>query len=153
MSFLKRHLGLAVLASELSHVFCCVLPTLVTVLGALANLGLATAAPGFILEIHEFLHAYEMPIIVFSGVMVVMGWAIHISSRRVDCHDTGCVHPPCTPKKDNNGRILVIATVLFAINLVVFFGIHRNVLGLEIFEKQDTHAEHEHHEHHEHIDE
>ena len=147
MSFLKRHLGLAVLASELSHVFCCVLPTLVTVLGALANLGLATAAPGFILEIHEFLHAYEMPIIVFSGVMVAMGWTIHLSSRRVDCHDTGCVHPPCTPKKDNNARILVIATVLFAINLVVFFGIHRNIFGLEMFATEQAHAEHEHHEH------
>lgn len=147
MSFFKRHLGLAVLVSELSHVFCCVLPTLVTVLGALANLGLASAAPGFILEIHEFLHAYEMPIVVFSGVMVVMGWMIHLGTRSVDCHDTGCVHPPCAPKKDNNARILVIATALFAINLVVFFGIHRNVFGLEMFASPDAHEEHDHHDH------
>ena len=44
----------------------------------------------------------------------------------------------------------MIATILFALNLVIYFGIHRNIFGLEMFRTnaalymqdnmQDTHA-------------
>lgn len=146
MSFFSRHLGWAVLASELSHVFCCVLPTLVTILGVLSNLGLATFAPGFIMDLHETLHAYEVPIVIFSGVMVVLGWMIHLRSTKIDCHDTGCVHPPCSSSKIKNARILQIATFLFALNLVIYFGVHRNVFNLDVFNK----VAEEHHEHDDH---
>lgn len=98
---LYKHVGWAVLVSELSHVFCCVIPTLVTVLSAFANIGLVVVAPdGILMRIHEALHEYEIPVIVFSGVMVVVGWVAHLASRTVDCHDTGCGHPPCTPPKE-----------------------------------------------------
>jgi len=144
---LHKHFGWAVLASELSHVFCCVLPTLVTVLGVLSNIGLIGAAPMMIERLHDTIHEYEVPIIIFSGVMVVLGWIVHGASREVDCHDTGCTHPPCGTKKKSNARILWVATLLFAVNLVIYFGIHRNVARLEIFE---THHEHEHDHAHEH---
>lgn len=133
MALFSRHIGWAVVVSELSHVFCCVLPTLITVLGALANIGLVSVAPHFILDIHDTLHAYESSIILFSAAMVCLGWGVHLSSMKVDCHDTGCTHPPCDPVKKKNARVLVIATVLFAFNLVIYFGIHRNVFGLEMF--------------------
>lgn len=144
---LRKHFGWAVLLSELSHVFCCVLPTIVTILGMLANIGLIGVAPGFITEVHETIHAYEIQIIVFSGLMVVLGWGVHLASREVDCHDTGCVHPPCSGTKTGNSRILVIASLLFAFNLVIYFGIHQNVLGLEMFETDQQHAEHHDHNH------
>lgn len=149
MTFFQRHLGWAVLASELSHVFCCVLPTLVTVLGALANIGLVTFAPHIIMDVHRFLHEYELSIIGFSAFMVAIGWIIHLASTKVDCHDTGCVHPPCTPQKNNNARILIIATLLFAANLIVYFGIHRNVLGLDMFRINADAYMHELHDGHE----
>lgn len=122
--------------------FCCVLPTLVTVLGALSNIGLVTIAPHFILDLHDALHEYEVPIILFSAVMVALGWGIHFGAANVDCHDTGCVHPPCGPQKNKNTRILVIATILFAANLVVYFGIHRNVLGLDMFRPKAAYSMH-----------
>jgi len=137
---IRKNFGWAVLLSELSHVFCCVLPTLVTVMGVLANAGLMSAAPGFLTELHETIHHYEIPLIIFSGVMVVLGWGIHLASSDVDCHNTGCEHPPCTPKKRNNSRILVIATILFAVNLFIYGGIHQNIFHLEIFETSGTHV-------------
>lgn len=144
---LYKHVGWAVLVSELSHVFCCVIPTLVTVLSAFANIGLVVVAPdGILMRIHEALHEYEIPVIVFSGVMVVVGWIAHLASRTVDCHDTGCGHPPCTPRKNWNSRILLGATLLFMVNMVIYFGVHRNVLHLDMFAVQAEEAEH-HHDH------
>lgn len=136
---LARHFGWAVLLSEFSHVFCCVLPTVVTLLSLLANAGLMGAAPAFLDELHDALHAYEIPIIAFSGLMVALGWAFHFASRRVDCHDTGCVHPPCDSRKSGNSRILIIATVLFALNIGIYFGVHQNIFGFERLEQTDEH--------------
>ncbi|MDY0029236.1 MAG: hypothetical protein RBR86_04750 [Pseudobdellovibrionaceae bacterium] len=140
MADIRKNFGWAVLLSELSHVFCCVLPTLVTVMGVLANAGLMGAAPGVLMDLHETIHHYEIPLIIFSGVMVALGWIIHLASTDVDCHDTGCAHPPCSPKKRNNSRILVIATVLFAVNLLIYGGVHQNVFHLEVFEAAGTHT-------------
>ncbi|MFA7276190.1 MAG: hypothetical protein WC043_05250 [Pseudobdellovibrionaceae bacterium] len=144
MQRLGRHLGTAVVLSELSHVFCCVLPTVVTVLGAFANIGLMGAAPGFLLEIHEVIHHYEMLIIAFSGMMIALGWAAHRLSRTVNCEDDGCCHPPCTPKKDRNFMILSVASVLFVFNLVIYLGVHQNIFDLAIFDVMDAHEGHHH---------
>jgi hypothetical protein len=147
MSKLHRHLSIAVLLSEFSHVFCCILPTLFTVLSFAANLGLITTMPGFLLDIHEHIHEYEVPIIIVTGVMLALGWLAHVYSRKVDCHDDGCCHPPCTPQKSMNAKILIIASVLFALNISVYAFVHRNVLSLPALETVAV----EHHDHdHEH---
>ncbi len=140
MANLHKHFGWAVLASELSHVFCCVLPTIVTIMGVLSSAGLMAGAPEFIENIHDSIHHYEVPIIVFSGVMVALGWVFHLSSRTVDCHNTGCVHPPCDEKKITNSKILLISTLLFIVNLVIYFGIHKNVFEVEAFNVQEEHT-------------
>ena len=130
--------------SELSHVFCCVIPTLVTVLSVFANLGLFILSPdGILMHIHNSMHLYEIPVIIFSGAMVALGWIAYMLSREVDCHDTGCGHPPCTPQKTKNSRVLIIATLLFAVNIIIFFGVHRNVMHLDMFR---PHVEHDTHE-------
>ena len=143
MSNLHRHLSLAVLLSEFSHVFCCILPTLFTVLSFAANLGLITTTPGFLLDIHEHIHEYEVPIIIVSGVMLALGWAAHVYSRKVDCHDDGCCHPPCAPQKSMNAKILIVASVLFVMNISIYFFVHRNILDLPVFATPTA----EHHEH------
>lgn len=99
---------------------------------------------GLLMNIHNAMHEYEIPVIIFSGVMVALGWVAHMVTRDVDCHDTGCVHPPCTPQKGRNSRILLIATLLFVVNLVIYFGIHRNVLHLDAFDKRETEHHHDH---------
>ena len=149
MQGFHKHFGWAVLVSELSHVFCCVIPTLVTILSAFANIGLFVISPdGILINIHNAMHAYEVPIIVFSGVMVGLGWVAHRFSQRVDCHDTGCGHPPCTPQKSKNTKVLLIATLLFAVNIVIYFGVHRNVLHLDMFRPHpfERVAQHDHHD-------
>ncbi len=145
---IQKHLGWAVIMSELSHIFCCVIPTLVTILSVFANLGLFVIAPnGILTSIHNKMHSYEIPILVFSGVMVGLGWLAHWFSSRFDCHDTGCHHPPCPTKSKNNSRILVIATILFLMNMIVYFGIHRNILDFDMFRPpvSEHHTEDEHH--------
>lgn len=134
MQGFHKHLGWAVLASELSHVFCCVIPTLVTILSAFANVGLFIISPdGVLMHIHNAMHTYEIPVIVFSGAMVVLGWVAHFLTKDVDCHSTGCCHEPCTPQKSKNSKVLLIATLLFAVNIAIYFGVHRNVMRLDMF--------------------
>ena len=145
---IQKNFSWAVVASELSHVFCCVIPTLVTVMTVLVNVGLLGALPVTLMNIHNILHDFEVPIIIFSAVMVVLGWGIHHIMFRVDCHDTGCVHPPCNPQKVRNSRILTFATVLLCFNLVIYFGIHRNILGLEVFESASSVHQHDDDSHH-----
>lgn len=132
MSNLHRHLSLAVLLSEFSHVFCCIIPTVFTVLSFAANLGMITTMPGILLDIHEHIHEYEVTIIVVSGLMLLIGWLAHLHSRKVDCHDDGCCHPPCTPQKNMNAKILIVATILFVMNISIYAFVHKNVLHLEM---------------------
>lgn len=133
MEILRRHFGLAVLMSELGHVFCCVLPTIFTVLSFAANIGLVGMAPSWMLEIHEMIHHYEVSIIIFSGVVLIIGWAALYMSRKVDCHDTGCGHPPCDTGKVENGKIMIIATILFVINFLIYTVVHKNLFHIEMF--------------------
>lgn len=155
MSNLHRHISLAVLLSEFSHVFCCIIPTIFTVLSFAANLGMITTMPGVLLDIHHHIHEYEVTIIIVSGLMLAVGWLAHLHSRKVDCHDDGCCHPPCTPQKNMNAKILILATVLFALNLSIYFVIHRNVFHLQMFAAgpvtyQLAHSHDEGHDHPDH---
>jgi hypothetical protein len=141
---INQNFAWAVLASELSHVFCCVLPTLFTVISFAANIGMISAAPIWLMDMHESIHHYEIPIILFSGAMVCFGWAVHRMSLRVDCHDTGCAHPPCSPTKSRNTKILMIATILFLANVTIYATIHKNIFGLSFL---PTNIQHDHSDH------
>jgi hypothetical protein len=139
MQKLRKTLNIAIVLSEMSHVFCCVLPTLFSVLTLLAGLGVLAAVPVMMIEVHELIHQYELWVIGFSGGMILFGWVLHWQSLKVDCHDTGCHHPPCTPVKSKTSKFLVVATVLFAVNLLVYGVVHR---GLGISVGHDAHVEH-----------
>lgn len=127
MQSLQKVITSSILLSEISHVFCCGLPTLFSLLSLLSVLGVATVMPAAFVEFHELMHVYEVPMIVFSAVMITLGWALHMVSRAIDCRSHGCGHPPCAPEKTSSTRLLVIATTLFAINILAYAVIHQGV--------------------------
>lgn len=116
----------AVVLSETSHVFCCVFPTLFSVMGLLAGLGVVVALPTSMVHMHELIHAWEVPMIVASGVILALGWAAALYSRKMDCHSSGCVHGACAPRKSKAHVVLEIASVLFFFNVLIYVTVHRS---------------------------
>lgn len=110
--------------SELSHVFCCVLPSLFTMATFLVSMGMITVMPLWLDSIHHMMHGYEIPLMTVSAVLLIIGWIIHFISQKIDCHDTGCGHGPCTPKKKKSSKMLKVATFLFLVNVTVYFSFH-----------------------------
>ncbi len=137
-----------VILSEASHVFCCVLPTMFSIMGILVGLGVAGAMPFWLSGVHELIHEWELPIIISSGCILLLGWSVYHLSEKMDCHDTGCHHPPCEPKKKSAATILKIATILFIGNITVFLVFHKglNTLGL-VTDQPSVSAEAHHHDH------
>ncbi|MBI1301954.1 MAG: hypothetical protein GC137_09920 [Alphaproteobacteria bacterium] len=121
---LQNTFSWVVVFSEVSHVFCCVLPTVFSLLTFLVGLGLIGVVPVWMDSMHHIMHDWEFTLIASSGFVLVLGWGLQFLSRRVDCHDTGCGHGPCTPKKHRAGRILTFATILFVINVAIYFGVN-----------------------------
>lgn len=125
MEKIQRGIYWSVLASELTHVFCCGLPVVVSTLSLMASLGLISVLPTGIMALHDIMHAYEMPLIIASAAVLALGWALHHISERLNCvKDSDCHHEPCAPKKKKASKVLWFATVLFAVNVSVYFGLH-----------------------------
>lgn len=120
----------AILVSETSHIFCCVLPTLFSIISLAAGLGLVAAMPAGLEMLHEVIHDWEIPMIIASGLIVLFGWMVHYFAIKLDCHNTGCEHEPCGPKKRKAGNILKIATVLFVFNVTIFLFFHHGMEAL-----------------------
>lgn len=115
----------AVVLSETSHVFCCVFPTIFSVMGLLAGVGVVAAMPAFMVSMHEYLHVWEVPMIIGSGVTLLLGWAAVLYGDRIDCHSTGCGHGACAPKKSRAHMVLWVATGLFVFNVLIYATMHR----------------------------
>lgn len=124
-SSVQKSLIWAVILSESSHVFCCVFPTIFSLVSLMAGLGVV-AMPAVMVRMHDVLHAWELPMIVTSGVILALGWAAVLYSERIDCHSTGCAHGACAPKKSKAHVVLMIATTLFIFNIAVYAGIHKS---------------------------
>ena len=124
MQRIQSLIASSVLITGLSHIFCCGLPLLFSFLSILVGLGVTTVLPAGLVEFHEAMHLWELPILIFSGVVLLVGWSLHIISERIDCHNTGCVHEPCGSKKKKSHRILIIATFLFCLNGALLFVFH-----------------------------
>lgn len=122
---LQKPLLWAVVLSESSHVFCCVFPTLFSLMGLLASFGLVIAMPGYMVELHEFMHAWEVPMIIFSGLILALGWVVVHYSAKIDCHHSGCGHAACGKSKKRAHLVLKVATVVFVANLLIYTFIHR----------------------------
>jgi len=115
-----------VIASESIHIFCCVLPTVFSIFSLMAGIGMIATMPGFIEEAHHLIHDYEIPMIITSGIILALGWGLYAYSRRIDCQaDDGCCAKPCNTKKGNTWKFMVVATLLFTLNVFVYFALHR----------------------------
>lgn len=134
----------AVLLSEGSHIFCCILPTLFSVFSLLAGLGVVATMPTFMVSIHDTLHHWELPMIAISGLLLALGWGLTIYSDKIDCHDTGCCHGACAPQKSRGHLVLKIATVLFIFNIVIYLGLHRTHWVQDHFFPHAQDAQHSH---------
>ncbi|MCB9989676.1 MAG: hypothetical protein H6868_10160 [Rhodospirillales bacterium] len=110
-----------IVVSASSHIFCCVLPTVIGMAGLLTGMGFFSGLMPVYESFHEIIHTMEQPLLVFSAVMLTVGWVMQAYSWQIDCHDTGCHHGACAPKKNRAALILKIATVLFVVNTGVFF--------------------------------
>ncbi len=75
-------------------------------------------------SLHHAMHDYEVPMIMASGFVLAVGWALHFVAKRIDCRSTGCSHEPCTPKKKRSDKILFIASALFMFNVTIYFAFH-----------------------------
>ncbi len=127
MTQIKRVQGIfswVVVLSEVSHVFCCVLPSLFSVLTVFVGMGVIGALPVWMESTHHVMHDWEIPLIGMSAFILVLGWGLHFISKRIDCHDTGCGHGPCGTKKNKTARTLKIATFLFVINVIIYLSVH-----------------------------
>ncbi|MGQ0526659.1 MAG: hypothetical protein ACT4OY_01290 [Alphaproteobacteria bacterium] len=140
MKKLQKTLVWGVVASESMHVFCCVLPTIFSLLSLFAGLGLMSAMPVGLMHLHDLLHRWELPMIIVSGAILALGWALYRYSKKVDCHDTGCCHGPCGPKKNKVGLVLKAATLLFIINISVYGVFHRGV-GINLPHNETMHEQ------------
>jgi hypothetical protein len=126
MEKMKRGLFWGLIASESVHIFCCVLPTIFSVLSLMAGMGMIATMPGFIDEAHHIIHDFEIPMIIISGMILILGWGLYFYSRRISCRTQGsCSHEPCTPKKDRTRLFMVLATILFFVNITVYFTFHQ----------------------------
>lgn len=124
MQPLQKTLHTFLLVTLSSHVFCCVIPTLLSFASLISGLGFITIGPAFE-HFHDHMHHFETPILIFSFVMLGLGWGIELYTRRLHvdcCHHSGCEHEPCTPKKQRAHLILLIASLLFLVNLALYLG-------------------------------
>ncbi len=138
MQKIQSFIASSVLIAGISHIFCCGIPLAFSFLSVLIGAGVATFLPAGMMEFHEILHVWEIPLLIFSGAVLFVGWGLHIISEMIDCHNTGCVHEPCGSKKKKSHRILLMATILFCINATVLFTFH----GAELAEQDYAHHTH-----------
>ena len=124
MEKLRSAIVWTIMLSETTHVFCCVLPTLFSMFSLLAGVGIISIMPAGLMAFHEFMHPYEIPMIGFSAAILGIGWALYYASQRIDCHDTGCAHGACAPKKNKALTVLKIATGMFLFNTIIYVIFH-----------------------------
>ncbi len=124
MERIQRAIFWAIVVSETGHVFCCVLPTIISLASLLAGVGMLSILPAGILAFHELMHKWELPMIALSAAVLGLGWILNAISERIDCHSTGCHHGPCKPKKLSAKGILIFATALFVFNTAIYFLFH-----------------------------
>ncbi|QQG35374.1 MAG: hypothetical protein HYS17_07400 [Micavibrio aeruginosavorus] len=123
---MRRHIVWFVLASEVSHLFCCILPTLAAVLSLAVGVGMLPTA---FATLHDIIHGYEVPVIIFSAIMLLLGWGAYCMALKTDCHALGHDEHKCHRTTDRSKIILLIGTCLFFVNLTIYFALHAPLNG------------------------
>ena len=125
MDKVNQFIGWAILTAGATHMFCCGLPIIVSMFSLLSGLGLIVSMPSPFEYIHEIIHGYELAIITFSAIVLISAWVLHFIDLQLDCRDTGgCAHEPCGSKKKKSDKILMMATVIFLLNVAIYIFYH-----------------------------
>ena len=94
----NRAIGLGIVAGILPHLFCCVLPVVLGVVGMIA--------PDF--ADHKIIpESAEIWLFIFSGVMLALSWVIYFHNHDCDCEHCGETHHHRTQR-----IILIVITIL-----------------------------------------
>ncbi len=88
-------------------------------------------------DLHRLTHNFEIPLLIFSGVVVLFGWWIFWKGQKKDAarilEEASCAHNGCTKTQDSHKRtasiVLKIASILFALNLGVYVVFHEKKDG------------------------
>lgn len=148
MEKMRRHIGWLVLVSEVSHLFCCVLPTVAAVLSLAVGVGMLPTA---FTSLHEIIHGYEIPVIIFSAITLLLGWGAYRMAMNTDCHELGHDEHKCHRTADRSKVYLLIGTGLFFINLTVYFALHGPLNRMAAVTSEDaaavTTVDHDGHQH------
>ncbi len=124
MNRFQTAINWAAALTQMSHFFCCGLPLIFGVLSLLSGFGIMVTLPLNEHDFHHMLHDYEVPFLTFAAIILLIGWALHYISWKIDCRSTGCSHEPCAPKKRRSSKVLFISTALFIFNIIVFLTAH-----------------------------
>lgn len=121
---LSYALGWVALVSVFGHIFCCGLPLVLGVVSLLTGFGMFSVSFPFLDSIHAGFDGVRVPMMGFSAMVLAVGWGAQVYATRIDCHNTGCVHEPCGSKKRKTTRLLWLATIIFAFNMLAFTVVH-----------------------------
>lgn len=117
----KQFSSYLVIFSAISHLFCCFLPGVLSVVTLIASSGSAIVT----LDDLGLPEKYHADIITFSFVMLVVSGVMNYISWRIDCRKDGhCVHEPCKPKKKGYLKLYFASVIFFLINVAIHFGTH-----------------------------
>ncbi len=106
----NRAIKIGIVASVLPHLFCCVLPIALSVVGLFAP---------------EFAHAHIVPhwlepwLFVFSGAMLILSWILVVRDCRCGCSQCGGGRGHKTQK-----IILGVITILFVVSIILHLMAH-----------------------------
>lgn len=100
----NRAIGLGIIAGILPHLFCCVLPVVLGIVGMVA--------PDF--ADHKIIpEQAEIWLFIFSGIMLTLSWVIYFHNHDCDCEHCGETHHHRTQR-----IILIVITILTIAGIV-----------------------------------
>ena len=124
MQKLQTTIFYSILASEAGHVFCCVIPTVLSLLALAASYGIIITVPGFVFSIHKYMHEWEQLVIILSGLLLVFGWALFMLNKRIESRHDCCSKSKCETKTNKAQIVMVIASALFIVNVTAYTFLH-----------------------------
>lgn len=106
----NRAVGIGIIAGLLPHLFCCVLPVVLGIIGMVA--------PDF--ADHNIIpESAELWLFVFSGLMLCLSWFLYFNN-----HDCNCAHCAGTRHHNTQKIILIFITVLTIAGIVAHIITH-----------------------------
>jgi len=139
MQKLQTTIFYSILASELGHVFCCVIPTVLSILTLAASYGMVVTIPGFALSYHNYIHTWEHLIIAISAALLVLGWSLFALNARLQIKHDCCSQTTCNKTRHKSKIIMIIATVLFLVNVSAYFLLHKDRNTVPVAPAQNHH--------------